>query len=450
MVAFVTSNCDQNENAKKRVAYVRELMDYVDVHSYGKCLHNRETSWSHHMRFDRSISHGEMITNRMKLIQDYKFVLALENNNVTDYVTEKIVTTYLAGVVPIYMVSYTIYINLNYFSSKGAPNIEEWTPGEHSVIKVSDFKGPKDLAAYLKHLDQNDDEYYKYFDWKKKGVSPSFEKLWNNCAYFADCRMAQKIIDENGYWKRFGRLRYTELMNTGRSDCWSLSFDGVNDYVEIPHSLSLDFEYEYTLVAWTKHELFTDGRIISKETGGRLDGWGFDVTKYWSRGFLRLCAGGGCFRSGQSISLGVWNHVAVVFRLSNIQFYINGKPVGVFGYEQPTQLTRRNTLPVRIGRPASGGKLDSRHPAEGVYNGEIDEVSIWSTAKSDEEIRKLMFQRLVGNELGLAAYYGFNEGTGNKVFDLSLNGNHGTIHGPVWVPSCSKPIWNLIGKGKGD
>ena len=102
----MTSNCEQNENAKKRIAYVKELMNYIDVHSYGKCLHNKETSWSHHMRFDRSISHGEMITNRMKLISDYKFVLAFENNNVTDYVTEKIVTTYLAGVVPIYMVSF--------------------------------------------------------------------------------------------------------------------------------------------------------------------------------------------------------------------------------------------------------------------------------------------------------------------------------------------------------
>jgi len=36
----------------------------------------------------------------------------------------------------------------------------------------------------------------------------------------------------------------------------------------------------------------------------------------------------------------------------------------------------------------------------------------------------------------LVAYWSINEGTGNKVYDLSGNGNHGIIQGtPVWVPA---------------
>ena len=34
---------------------------------------------------------------------------------------------------------------------------------------------------------------------------------------------------------------------------------------------------------------------------------------------------------------------------------------------------------------------------------------------------------------GLVAYWSFDEGTGNTVYDLSGNGNHGTIHGATWT-----------------
>jgi hypothetical protein len=57
----------------------------------------------------------------------YKFALAFENNNVTDYVTEKYVNVLQAGTVPVYM---------------GAPNIDSWVPGERAIIKTSDFSGP--------------------------------------------------------------------------------------------------------------------------------------------------------------------------------------------------------------------------------------------------------------------------------------------------------------------
>ena len=36
----------------------------------------------------------------------------------------------------------------------------------HSYIHVDDFDGPKELAAYLHKLDQDDDLYQQYFQWK--------------------------------------------------------------------------------------------------------------------------------------------------------------------------------------------------------------------------------------------------------------------------------------------
>lgn len=47
-------------------------------------------------------------------------MIAFENSNVTDFVTEKLALAFKAGTLPVYM---------------GAPNVENWLPGENSIIK---------------------------------------------------------------------------------------------------------------------------------------------------------------------------------------------------------------------------------------------------------------------------------------------------------------------------
>jgi hypothetical protein len=83
---------------------------------------------------------GEAIAKELQIYQEYKFVLAFEINNLTDFVTEKVALALKAGAVPVYM---------------GAPNIDDWLPGDHSVIKTQNFDSPKSLAKYLKELQTN-------------------------------------------------------------------------------------------------------------------------------------------------------------------------------------------------------------------------------------------------------------------------------------------------------
>lgn len=47
-------------------------------------------------------------------------------------------------------------------------------PDEHSAILIEDYKSPKELAQYLKFLDQNDAEYNKYLKWKTTGVTNKY------------------------------------------------------------------------------------------------------------------------------------------------------------------------------------------------------------------------------------------------------------------------------------
>jgi hypothetical protein len=67
----------------------------------------------------RVASHYQL---KIDTISKYKFVLAFENTNSKDYVTEKIYHAFLAGTIPVYM---------------GAPNAKNFIPFENSYINAS-------------------------------------------------------------------------------------------------------------------------------------------------------------------------------------------------------------------------------------------------------------------------------------------------------------------------
>jgi hypothetical protein len=57
----------------------------------------------------------------------------------------------------------------------------------------------------------------------------------------------------------------------------------------------------------------------------------------------------------------------------------------------------------------------------------MDEVRIWSTIRTIDEITVNKNKELTGNEPGLMLYYNFNETSGSKLEDLTHNGNNGTL-----------------------
>jgi alpha-1,3-fucosyltransferase 10 len=100
-VAFFASNCGLG-GAKERTDFVRELMQYMPVDSYGGCLHNKDDPKAERGRMMRW-SNGEEQRIKINTISEYKFLLAFENSNlVDDYVTEKIINAWQAGTVPVY------------------------------------------------------------------------------------------------------------------------------------------------------------------------------------------------------------------------------------------------------------------------------------------------------------------------------------------------------------
>ena len=66
------------------------------------------------------------------------------------------------------------------------------------------------------------------------------------------------------------------------------------------------------------------------------------------------------------------------------------------------------------------------------FNGNLDNIQIWNISLSQEEIQGYITCLPAGNEQGLVGYWNFEEGSGETVFDLSPNGNNGTINGAIY------------------
>ncbi|EAL65179.1 hypothetical protein DDB_G0284505 [Dictyostelium discoideum AX4] len=135
------TNCNSHSN---RNEYVQELMKFIVVDSFGKCLKNMPTS-----NF-LSRGSGDPFERKRLFITRYKFTIVFENSICKDYVSEKVLDALIAGSVPIFM---------------GHPSTIKYLP-LNSYIFVGDFKNAEHLANHLKFLSENDNEYFKLHTWR--------------------------------------------------------------------------------------------------------------------------------------------------------------------------------------------------------------------------------------------------------------------------------------------
>jgi len=146
LASFISSPYDRSG----RRAYLQELARYLAIDSYGAFMQNRKVDPD----FGR--------LTKLATIAGYKFTIAFENACAEDYVTEKLFDPLLVGSVPIYL---------------GAPNVEDFAPGDRCIINAIDFATPRALAEHLIALSQDDCAYLSYFEWKENPFRRSFEEL---------------------------------------------------------------------------------------------------------------------------------------------------------------------------------------------------------------------------------------------------------------------------------
>jgi len=112
-----------------------------------------------------------------------------------------------------------------------------------------------------------------------------------------------------------------------------------------------------------------------------------------------------------------WTHIATTFDGTNYKLFVNGEEVN--NYTDAAGLTPLPT-PVRfIG--ATHTSLETQ-PHE--FIGKIDEVRMWSVARTQAEIQETMNDTLSGDETGLVAYYPMDVNNNWELVDHSPNENH--------------------------
>jgi uncharacterized repeat protein (TIGR03803 family) len=196
----------------------------------------------------------------------------------------------------------------------------------------------------------------------------------------------------------------------------AVRFDGIDDWITIADSDSLDLDETFTLMAWVKPEqclayalYANEGSTTACRPGGWVNVWGFD----------RYVVGNSCAAPNE------WVHIAATLQGGTIRIYVNGTL-------EKSAASRGDVAisdgPLRIGGNAVWGEY---------FKGTIDEVRLYARSLSAAEIADDMTTPVVAGALaapspvnGLVAAYSFNDGT---AADAAGYGHQGTISGAVAV-----------------
>ena len=208
----------------------------------------------------------------------------------------------------------------------------------------------------------------------------------------------------------------------------ALTFDGVDDYVEFASSaavaISGDITVETKVKTNTNQVEYPLATNISEDASSFYQGYwlGVDTLGYamWYLGDVSAIESAYSVLGTSLINDGNWHHISGVVTNANganptAMLYVDGI------LEATLSVPNLNLLsndPFYIG----ADYWDSYH------SGDIDDVRVWNRALNANEINQYKNACLIGTENGLAAFYDFEWGAGaSDVFDMSINGNNGTM-----------------------
>ncbi|MBO2655945.1 fibronectin type III domain-containing protein [Shewanella algae] len=175
----------------------------------------------------------------------------------------------------------------------------------------------------------------------------------------------------------------------------------------------------FTLEMWANFSS-TSGIINLMDITGSLDAGGFIIynntmTVDLSGDFSSLTQS-----NPITISTNVWYHFAFIFNNGQWDFYLDGQATGI----GVADMGGNNTVPdyqaANVNNLVAGRQ---NHGAVNNFTGKIDDIRLWSTARTQTEIQNNRQLELAGNETGLIGYWKLNETSGTVVNDSQTNGS---------------------------
>ena len=230
----------------------------------------------------------------------------------------------------------------------------------------------------------------------------------------------------------------------------SINFDPNNsDYIDMEDVLDLN-PTEFTISAW----VFRDSQslntsILSKRDAAYTEGYDYKIT---STGKFEMSWKNGATQTITSdivIPQDQWHHLAIIYSGGTANIYINGV------------LDKTASLSNPIGTSQSFN-IAAAGTSTAFYGGNIDEVRVWNTALSVDQLRFVMNQEIQDNSTfvsgkilpttisknevssipwsNLAGYYPMSIYTYTNTNDASGNGNQGALRNLETVDRQTAPL----------
>ncbi len=222
---------------------------------------------------------------------------------------------------------------------------------------------------------------------------------------------------------------------------YALRFDGNSDFVEFATTTSVfapGWETTKTVALWIKPDGFqADCSIVPDANavaycpsifGDRPTYWGIAIGHLDGPNQNRIWVwnydgspGSIADIIGIDYTPGVWIHVALVHNNGMLRAFVNGVEAGSVASGPTLQAPGGSSI------LSIGGVILSSAQYH-LFQGDLDEVSLWDRGLSASEIQANMYQDTPTSTNGLAAFYRMSNGSGIVLTDDSGNGNPGTLY----------------------
>ncbi len=301
------------------------------------------------------------------------------------------------------------------FSTVGSPiTLSATASDDTSVSKVEFFDGATLLG---------------------QDTTAPYEFIWNG-APLGGHSITARATDNQGANTTTPAAALTVTPPSGTNGIY---FDGVNDAVTFGDNAALKLS-TFTLECWFKREaggvpagtgsggvsaipLITKGRGENDSSGVNCNYFmGIEAaTGKLAVDFEDLASGLNHPAVGTSvIPVGVWQHAAVSFDGSSWRLYLNGA--------LEAEVSTGGQVPenISIQHAGLGTAMNSTGVREGYFHGQMDEVRIWNTARSTEQIQAAINSQ-IPSASGLVARYAMDEASGTQILSSAGSAVNGTM-----------------------